>query len=159
LPPVVQGRVTAVGDSVMLGAATTLRDTIGDTRLGFNAAESRQFSAGVDTLQALRDEGQLGDEVVVQLGTNGSINPDDFDRMMNVLKGVKKVIVVNAKVPRIWEDQVNEVLAEGVKKYKNAVLVDWHAIAGEHPEFFWDDGFHLRPEGAQYYAQLIAGYL
>ena len=22
------------------------------------------------------------------------------------------------------------------------------AIAGEHPEFFWDDGIHLRPEGA-----------
>ena len=80
--------------------------------------------------------------------------------MMEVLKGVKKVVVLNTKVPRPWEDQVNQVLADGVKKYKNqAVLVDWHTIAGEHPEFFWDDGFHLRPEGAQYYAQLIAGYL
>ena len=61
-------------------------------------------------------------------------------------------------MPRPWEDQVNQVLADGVKKYKNqAVLVDWHTIAGEHPEFFWDDGIHLRPEGAQYYAQLISG--
>ena len=41
----------------------------------------------------------------------------------------------------------------------NAVLVDWHAYASEHPEFFWDDEIHLRPEGAQAYAQLIAGYL
>ena len=87
------------------------------------------------------------------------MSPDEFDRMMDVLKDVKRVVIVNAKVPRPWEDQVNEVLADGVKKYKNARLVDWHTIGGEHPEFFWDDGIHLRPEGAQYYAQLIAGYL
>jgi peptidoglycan/LPS O-acetylase OafA/YrhL len=159
LAPTVPARVTAIGDSVMLGAATTMKDTIGETRLWFDAAESRQFSSGVDTIQALRDEGQLGDEVVIQLGTNGSINPDDFDRMMGALKGVKRVVLVNAKVPRVWEDQVNEVFADGVKRYKNAVLVDWHAYASEHPEFFWDDQIHLRPEGAQAYAQLIASYL
>jgi peptidoglycan/LPS O-acetylase OafA/YrhL len=152
-------RVTAVGDSVMLGAAVQLQDTIGQDAVRVNAEESRQFSAGVDKLQELHDTGQLGDEVVVQLGTNGTVSPDEFDRMMNVLKDVKRVVIVNAKVPRPWEDQVNEVLADGVKKYKNARLVDWHTIGGEHPEFFWDDGIHLRPEGAQYYAQLIAGYL
>ena len=36
----------------------------------------------------------------MQLGTNGTVNPDDFDRMMDILKGVKKVVVLNAKVPR-----------------------------------------------------------
>jgi hypothetical protein len=152
-------RVTAVGDSVMLGAAQALVDTIGPDRVTVDAAESRQFSAGVDTLQQYRDTGQLGQEVVVQLGTNGTINPDDFDRMMDVLKGAKRVVLLNAHVPRPWEDQVNQTLAEGAKRYKNAVLIDWHSIAADHPEFFWDDGIHLRPEGAQYYAQLVAGYL
>ena len=160
VPVPVAAHVTALGDSVMLGAAQALQDTIGADRVLVDAEESRQFPAGVDKLQFYRDSGQLGDEVVVQLGTNGTVNPEDFDRMMEVLKGVKKVVVLNTRVPRPWEDQVNQVLADGVKRYKNqAVLVDWHTIAGEHPEFFWDDGFHLRPEGAQYYAQLIAGYL
>jgi peptidoglycan/LPS O-acetylase OafA/YrhL len=158
--PVVAAHVTALGDSVMLGAAQALQDTIGADRVLVDAEESRQFPAGVDKLQFYRDSGQLGEEVVVQLGTNGTVNPEEFDRMMEVLKGAKKVVVLNTKVPRPWEDQVNQVLADGVKKYKNqAVLVDWHTIAGDHPEFFWDDGFHLRPEGAQYYSQLIAGYL
>ncbi len=160
VPVPVAAHVTALGDSVMLGAAQALQDTIGADRVLVDAEESRQFPAGVDKLQFYRDSGQLGDEVVVQLGTNGTVNPEDFDRMMEVLKGVKKVVVLNTRVPRPWEEQVNQVLADGVKRYKNlAVLVDWHTIAGEHPEFFWDDGFHLRPEGAQYYAQLIAGYL
>ncbi|MEX1007072.1 MAG: acyltransferase family protein [Acidimicrobiia bacterium] len=160
VPPPVPEHVTAVGDSVMLGAATALQGTIGQDKVIVDAEESRQFSEGVDKLREYRDTGQLGDEVVVQLGTNGAVNPDDIDRMMGVLKDVKRVVIVNAKVPRPWEGQVNEALANGVKKYKNAaVLVDWHTIGGDHPEFFWEDGIHLRPEGAEYYAQLIAGYL
>ena len=49
---------------------------------------------------------------------------------------------------------MNDTLAAGVKKYKNAVLLDWHGYGGAHPEFFYDDGIHLRPEGAAAYAQL-----
>ena len=50
-------------------------------------------------------------------------------------------------------------LAEGVTRYSAAVLVDWHAASVDRPDFFWSDGIHLRPEGAQYYAQLIAFYV
>jgi lysophospholipase L1-like esterase len=151
--------VTAIGDSVMLGAADALAGTIGRDRATVDAAESRQFSAGVDTIQEYKDSGRLGDEVVVQLGTNGTVDPDDLERMMQMLKGVRRVVIVNAKVPRAWEDQVNQTLADGVKRYKNAVLVDWHGVAGEHPEWFYDDGLHLRPEGAQAYAELIKSNL
>jgi hypothetical protein len=48
------------------------------------------------------------------------------------------------------------VIADGVKKYPNALLVDWRAASVDHPEFFWDDGIHLRPDGAQVYADLIS---
>ena len=140
----------------MLGAADALRVTIGIDRTTVDAAESRQFSAGVDTIQGYKDRGELGDEVVVQLGTNGTVNPDDFERMMQILKRTKRVVIINAKVPRPWEDEVNEVLGDGVKRYKNSVLVDWHSAAGDHPEWFYDDGLHLRPDGAQAYAQLVA---
>ncbi|MEX1007607.1 MAG: hypothetical protein WD271_07145 [Acidimicrobiia bacterium] len=152
-------KVTAVGDSVMLGAADALAGAIGRDRTTLDAAESRQFSVGVEILQGYKDAGELGDEVVVQLGTNGAIDPDDFDRMMQLLKNVRRVVIVNAFVSRPWEDEVNETLADGVKRYKNAVLVDWHAAGGEHPEWFYDDGLHLRSDGAQAYAQLIASKL
>jgi hypothetical protein len=139
----------------MEGAADVLHETLGRDTSVVDAKESRQFSAGVDVIQGYKDRGELKDEVVVQLGTNGNINPDDFDRMMNILKDVKKVLLVNAKVPRPWEEQVNDTLADGAKRYKNAVLVDWHTVGGEHPEWFYDDELHLRPAGAIGYAQLI----
>jgi lysophospholipase L1-like esterase len=149
-------KITAIGDSVMLGAADALRVTLGIDRTTVDAAESRQFSAGVDKIQEYKDAGDLGDEVVVQLGTNGTVNPDDFTRMMQILKDTKRVVIINAKVPRPWEDEVNQVLGDGVKQYKNAVLVDWNTVGSQHPEWFYDDGLHLRPDGAQAYAQLVA---
>ena len=156
--------VTAIGDSVMLGAANQLIGTIDGMFATptvphvttVDAAESRQFAAGVDVIQDYKNRGALGQYVIVQLGTNGTVDPGEFDRMMGILSDRQKVVIVNAKVPRPWEQQVNDTLEAGVKKYKNAVLLDWHGYGGAHPEFFYDDGIHLRPAGADAYARFVA---
>ena len=59
------------------------------------------------------------------------------------------------KVPRSWESANNTVLAEGVERYPNAVLVKWHEASVERPELFWDDGMHLRPAGIALYTSMI----
>jgi peptidoglycan/LPS O-acetylase OafA/YrhL/lysophospholipase L1-like esterase len=157
--------VTAIGDSVMLGAATNL---IADIDPMFatptvphvttvDAAESRQFSAGVDLIAQRKAAGTLGQIVIVQLGTNGLIDPADFDRMMGLLADRQKVVLINAKVPRSWEQEVNDTLAAGAAKYKsNTVLLDWHGYGDAHPEFFYDDGIHLTPAGRDAYARFVA---
>jgi lysophospholipase L1-like esterase len=50
-------------------------------------------------------------------------------------------------------------IAEGVRRYPNAVLADWHAASADRPELFVDDGIHLQPEGQRVYADLIAAHL
>jgi peptidoglycan/LPS O-acetylase OafA/YrhL len=147
-------RVFALGDSVMLGAAPSMTAAI--PNLEVDAAVSRQVSGGIDVLAARRDAGTLGDVVIIHLGTNGTFTSGQFDDMMGILSGVQRVVFVNLKVPRDWEGQDNSVIADGVSRYANAVLVDWHDTGDAHPEFFWDDEIHLRPEGADYYAQMIA---
>ena len=47
--------------------------------------------------------------------------------------------------------------AAAVAGAPNAVLVDWQAASAGRYELFWRDGVHLRPDGAQIYAALIAG--
>jgi hypothetical protein len=157
--------VTAIGDSVMLGAANQLIAAIDPLFATatvphvttVDAAESRQFSAGVDDIEQRKNTGTLGQIVIVQLGTNGTVDPGQFDRMMSLPSARQKVVIINAQVPRPWEDQVTSTLAAGVAKYKkNTVLVDWHGYGGAHPEFFYDDGIHLRPEGAAAYSQFVA---
>ena len=46
-------------------------------------------------------------------------------------------------------------LAARVPAHPNAVLLDWYAASDGHPEYFYDDGTHLRPAGAAQYAALI----
>lgn len=152
-PPV---RVTAIGDSVMLAAASELALAIGDIEI--DAEVGRVVSTAIDILRARRDTGRLGDVVLVHIGNNSPFTPGQFDEMMQVLADVSRVVVVNLTVPRDWEGPNNAVLAKGVTHYPNAVLVDWHAASVDHPQFF-QDGVHLRPEGALAYAQLIAAFV
>lgn len=154
--PTAVARVFAVGDSVMLSAATAMQTTIPNLEL--DAAVSRQVSAGIEILYARRDAGTLGDVVIVHLGNNGTFSGAEMDEIMGVLSGVPRVVFVTNKVPRDWEDPNNGVIAEGVSRYPNAVLVDWHSIGEARPEFFYEDEIHLRPEGAAYYAELLAPY-
>jgi lysophospholipase L1-like esterase len=79
--------------------------------------------------------------------------------MMWVLAGVRRVVFVNVNVPRAWQQPNNEVLAEGVRRYPNAVLVDWYFGSVNHPEFFVEDGVHLQINGQRVYADLISEQL
>ena len=150
------GTVTAVGDSVMLGAVTTLHQEIPNLTV-LDARGSRQAPEAIGVLRQLRSSGKLGDVVIVHIGNNGIFTAQEFDEMMRVLSGVRKVLVVNVTVPDgySWVPN-NEVLADGVRRYPDrAVLVDWYAASASHPEYFWD-GIHLTPQGAQAYADTIA---
>ena len=146
--------VSAIGDSVMIGAAAALEEEI--PVIGIDAAASRQAAAMIDVLTSRRDADELGSVVILHIGNNGSFTSEQFDEVMDVLGESRRVVFVNAKVPREWEGTNNTVIAEGVERHDNAVLADWHQSGIDHPEYFWDDGIHLRPEGAKAYARLIA---
>ncbi len=152
-PPQDGPRIFALGDSVMLGAADALQSRIGN--LEVDAAVSRQVSQGISILKWRRDNGLLGDIVIIHLGNNGYFGQGQLEEVMSVLADVGRVVFLTLKVPREWEGPNNGVI-QSAAAYPNAVVVDWHAKGTENPDFFWDDGFHLRPYAAHHYALLIA---
>jgi len=152
------GSVSAIGDSVMLGAVRGLqKDIYGLTVI--DAEVGLQVNAATDTLRYRRASGQLGEVVIVHLGNNGAFTKGQFDKIMRILSGVDRVLFVNVTVPRTWEEPNNEVIAEGVERYPTAVLVDWHSASADRPEIFYSDGYHLRRGGERLYADLISSYL
>ena len=154
------GPVSAVGDSVMVGAFEfgNIESRI-SSLTSVNAEVGFQASDAIAVLQQRRAAGQLGDKVVVHIGNNGPIRAAEFDEMMRIIGGERQAVFVNAKVPRNWEWRNNRVIAAGVERHPNATLVDWYGASVNRPELFWEDGMHLRPEGAQLYADLIVGKL
>ena len=150
----VAGPVTAVGDSIMLDIQPELSVDIPGVQV--DGQVSRQFEAGIGVVQADRAAGTLGNVLVVELGTNGTVTPADVTAMMQAAAGVKRVVFVNVDVPRSWEAEDNAVLAAGVAQYPGvAVLANWYALSVDHPEWFEPDQVHLDPAGAQALATLI----
>ena len=157
------GWVSAIGDSVMLGAVEALQQKIPNLGL-LNAQGSRQPSAAIDILRQWRTAGYLGDAVVIDIGNNGPFRSEQFDEMMGMLAGTPKVLIVTVTVPPDVQQATiaasnNTVLIDGAQRYPNTVLVDWHAASANHPEYFSGDSTHLSLQGAQAYADLIASHL
>jgi hypothetical protein len=138
----------------MVGAVAELQQALG--AIDLDAEEGRHTWSTVDLLVRLSGEGRSWDVVILHIGDNGILSAKQFDDIMKLLSNVQRVIWVNDKVPREWEDLNNTVFAAGCKRYATAVLVDWHAFSANRPELFWEDGIHVRPEGATAYAALIA---
>jgi peptidoglycan/LPS O-acetylase OafA/YrhL len=152
------GSVSAIGDSVMLGAVGGLQKDIKGLTV-VDAEVGLQVFDAINILKSRRATGQLGSVVVVHLGNNGTFTKQEFEQIMRILSGVDKVVFVNVKVPRSWEEPNNEVISEGVDRHPNAVLVDWYSASVNHPEYFYGDGYHLRPEAQKIYADLVSSYL
>jgi hypothetical protein len=146
--------VFAVGDCIMLGATPALESAISNIEI--DAKVSRQASTGIEILRARGAAGQLPDVVVFHLGTNGPFSQRQFDDLMQILSGVRRVVVLNLRVPRTWEESNNAVISAGAHAYPSTVLVDWHAATANNLDWLWTDGIHLRPAGEQAYAALIA---
>jgi hypothetical protein len=150
------GRYLAIGDSVMLGAASPLRAA------GFtvDAVESRQFGDYLDTLRALKDSGQVPQVVVVHLGTNGKINADDAHDFFELLADVPKVIVLTNWVERPWTEANNELILSLPQQYPNVTVGYWSQLAPECQGncYAQADGYHLSADGADYYSALITSW-
>jgi len=155
-PGFVAGRVTAIGDSVMIDYQQPLEEAVPGVTV--DGTVSRQWAQGLVLVSQLKSAGQLGATVVIGLSTNGPISAADFDAMQSQLAGASRVIYVNVHVDRDWQDPNNAVLAAGVARSPNAELVDWNALAAANPSWFGSDGTHLaiNGTGAQALAALIA---
>jgi len=151
------GRVTGLGDSVLLEAKATLERRLPDAAI--DAEVGRQFKELLAAARAQRDAGAVGEEVILQMGNNGPVTASQFDDILEVLKAARRVVVINVKVPRPWEPTNNATLADGVGRWPNAVLVDWHKQGAAHPELFADDGTHMGPTGVGLLVDMILSSL
>jgi peptidoglycan/LPS O-acetylase OafA/YrhL len=145
--------VLAVGDSVMLGASRALEPALGRGAV-VDAAVSRQFAKGAEEVMAGL-KSVKPKTVVIHLGNNGYVQFEDLSGLLDRLKRVPRVVLVNTRVPLQWETSVNEALDYADRHWGNAVLVDWHGITERRPEVLVD-GAHMTPAGARLYARAIA---
>ena len=147
--------VLAIGDSVMVGAAPALQARLGAG--GFiDAHIGRQFDEGIQVAKSYHDRGVLGRAVVVHLGDNGPIRPSEVDALLDQLAGVPNILLVNVRVARDWQAEVNQTLADAAARHPGVKLVDWFAFSAPHDDWFEGDHTHLNESGMTAFADAIA---
>ncbi|TDL75723.1 acetyltransferase [Rhodococcus qingshengii] len=144
--------ITVIGDSILHDVAPYFKNHYPEATIDYRVG--RQMSEVPEVIKVLEGSGQLGEYVIIQLGTNGSFVKSD---LINIIKGLgnKKVYLVNCRVPRPWETNVNQTLEEVVKSVPHTVLIDWYSASEGHPEYFANDGVHLTKQGGETYANLL----
>jgi len=155
-PPPPPPEKIAIGDSVLLGAAEELQGA------GFavDADESRAFASGIDIVQALVDQDQLPRELIIHLGTNGPIRESEMDEMMALVGDIPKVLLIENDVPRDYEAGNNALLVNAASSRSNVGVLYWNGLAsGCVGDCIYQDGFHLKTIGAEYYTSLITSAL
>jgi peptidoglycan/LPS O-acetylase OafA/YrhL len=156
-PPTPPGplRVTAIGDSVMVGAAGALQAKLGPTGY-IDAHLGRQFKEQLAVVRSLGQQGRLGHALIAHFGNNGPVKGKQVDELMAELSAVPHVVLVTVRVHKPWQDSVNRTYAEAAARYPAIKLADWFGRSAGHLEWFQSDGTHLKPKGAEAYASLIA---
>ncbi|MEC2862201.1 acetyltransferase [Bacillus thuringiensis serovar kyushuensis] len=146
--------VTAIGDSVMIDITPYLKNTFPDIRI--DAQIGRQLSKAIPVVEQLKYEGNLGNYVIIGLGTNGAFTTEQLVSLIKVIGNERKIIFINTRVPRPWESIVNERLKVTASEYPNVTLVDWYVASAGKKDYFAPDGVHLTKVGAEAYAALVA---
>lgn len=149
--------ITVIGDSVMLNVKPYLEDML--PGIVVDGEVGRQMREAIGTIGSLKDKDRLGGTVVIELGTNGPFTKKQLGTLLDALSDADEIILMNTRVPRKWQDTVNDMLTDVGGEYSNVRIGDWYGESAGHDEYFGKDGVHLGKTGSQAYAKLIADLL
>lgn len=147
-------RVTVVGDSVALDYEPYLRKYY--PNMNIDAKEGRQFYQAKTIVKKMIQNKTLGTTVVIGLGSNGSFSETAMRSLIDLIGSDRKIVFVNAQVPRPWCATVNDTLAKVCAEYENTIVADWYTASLDKSEYFYKDGFHPNKTGSPILAKLVA---
>lgn len=134
-------QITAIGDSVMLASSQGLSEVFPGIQT--DASVSRSIMVAPELIGNALSAGSLQQWVLIGLGTNSAITPDQLDQIRNMIGPDRVLVLVNAHGDRTWIPPTNQVLADYAAAHPdNVVLVDWDATANANAQVLGSDGIH-----------------
>lgn len=145
--------VILIGDSVPAGAITQFYKYFPNGYI--DAQVGRQLYAGLDVYRQCQANGHDGDVVVWAIGDNGVARESQVKELIEAVDPSKHVYLCTVRVPLALQDMNNQLFKDVAAQYDNVDVIDWYAESAGHDEYFWSDGTHLRPEGAEAYVLML----
>lgn len=143
----------AIGDSVMLGLNEYLADAFPNMKI--DAEIGRQVRDAIPVASQYQSYNAPGHIVFLHLGTNGAFKMEQLDTLLQQFEQADHIYLVNTRVPRPWESEVNEKLTRASELHENVSLIDWHGQSIGKESYFENDGVHLNVEGAEAFGEVL----
>lgn len=144
--------ILAIGDSIMIDITSALSDKYDNITI--DGKVGRQLREANELVDIYAEFNNPNKAVIIELGVNGYFTDKEIDNLLNSFS-LADVYLVNVRVPRSWESDVNKTLKRKSEERNNVTLIDWYSTAIDHPEFFTEDGVHLEVEGIEALVSII----
>ncbi len=142
--------IVGIGDSVMLGAVPNLYEKFPNGY--FDAETSRTDWEASKILQNLKNNGYLGDPILINLGTNGQCGEKCRLDILSICED-RQIFWINVTNDR--EVHVNYDLIQFSLNHPQVTILDWASYSSGHYEYFIADGIHLTGSGKEAYTNFI----
>ncbi|MBC1473180.1 acyltransferase family protein [Listeria grandensis] len=142
----------AIGDSIMIDIQPVLEKAV--PNIAIDGLVGRQMTDALNTATQYGKYNSKGSAVILELGTNGPFALKKMEELVQMFDQAS-IYLVNTRVPRQWESEVNESIKKIDAEYDNVTYVDWYSLAVNHPEYFGQDGVHLTKKGVAAYVNLL----
>lgn len=133
-------KITLIGDSISVMTTPRLAEFFPNIQI--SAKTNRQTYHAYEFYEQLKNEGRIGDTVILALGANGSVDFETYDKIRADL-GDKPLIVVTVILPSpVIENERNEQIYKYATTRKNIFVAKWHEHCKHMPGILYNDGVH-----------------
>lgn len=141
----------AIGDSIMIDIESDLKDAVPNVTI--DGLVGRQLRDTIPLANSYQKFNNSSSAVILELGTNGPFTEDQLDKLLSRFNRAN-IYLINTRVPRNWESEVNQYIEKAASK-DNVTVIDWHKQSLDNNHYFAKDGVHLTGRGSQTYVDLL----
>lgn len=145
--------VVLIGDSVSLGANEQLNEAF--PRGLIDTRGEREPAEAIQVLEGYLEQGVVGNDVVISIGTNGILDSDSMDTFVKDVGKDRQLWFVNMRSPNAKDLDNNAIIDEYVAANENVHLIDWYGATEGNDSWLIEDGIHLTWDGRDAYTKLV----
>ena len=146
--------ITFIGDTMLLAMAQEIPTLYPNAVIGANR-DLQVYELG-GMIDQLKQQKQLGDIIVLMVGSNGAYTKGQLDSVLKNIGMDKQIFLVSNTINRTWQREINQIANQLADKYSNVYYIDWKTEASTHPDWFYEKASIVNTTGAHQQGLWIA---
>ena len=146
--------ITFIGDTMLLAMAQEIPTLYPNAVISANR-DLQVYELG-GMIDQLKQQKQLGDIIVLMVGSNGAYTKGQLDVVLKNIGMDKQIFLVSNTINRTWQHEINQIANQLADKYSNVYYIDWKTEASTHPDWFYEKASIVNTTGAHQQGLWIA---